>query len=98
MVCEICGKAYAAPLTARLTAALQRGAARHQRRAPAPGGVSRVQPGRCAHTMPIAGRGCHGTPVTMVHLMVSPVPGERKSESSPTVIQASQHRVGSKGL
>ncbi|KAK9834311.1 hypothetical protein WJX81_005574 [Elliptochloris bilobata] len=31
MVCEICGKAYAAPLTAQLMAALERGAARHQR-------------------------------------------------------------------
>lgn len=31
MLCEICGKPYAPPLTAQLTAALERGAARHQR-------------------------------------------------------------------
>lgn len=31
MLCEICGKPYAPPLTAQLTAALERGAQRHQR-------------------------------------------------------------------
>lgn len=31
MLCEICGKAYAPPLTEQLTAALERGAQRHQR-------------------------------------------------------------------
>ena len=35
MLCEICGKPYAPPLTAQLTAALERGAQRHQRYHPA---------------------------------------------------------------
>ena len=34
MLCEICGKPYAPPLTAQLTAALERGAQRHQRCTP----------------------------------------------------------------
>lgn len=37
MLCEICGKAYAAPLAARMAAALERGAARHQRCNTSPG-------------------------------------------------------------
>ena len=72
MVCEICGKAYAAPLTARLTAALQRGAARHQRRAPAPGGAHVCRPGAVLTRCRFTGSGSHGTPVARLHLSVPP--------------------------
>lgn len=56
MMCEICGKAYAAPLTAALTAALERGVHRHQQCALKGLGLRVRVPaalGPCSSTMPL---------------------------------------------